>query len=179
MDSSEDLEKVRLPASSVDPSPPARARIPTAGLIVLGAIVALIGVALVLVLAVPKGPTSYEPGSPEAAFQTFYRAFQDGDLEGAHGIFSASVKGELTLAEYRRVSAEHDWQRHEDRRVVLAGTDVTGDRANLHLRIDQFDGGGLGAARNSYERTIRIVREGGVWLIDEPIVGVENVEYGF
>src|SRR5688572_226679 len=179
MDSSRGLDKMDHPAPSVDPSTPARARIPTAGLVVLGAIVALIGVALVLVLAVPKAPTSYEPGSPEAAFQAFYRAFQDGDLEGAHGLFSSSVKGQLTLAEYRSVSAEHDWQRHEERRVVLAGTDVKGDRADLHLRIDQFSGGGLGAARNSYERTVRIVRESGVWLIDEPIVGVENVTYGF
>jgi len=179
MDSSSDLDKVDLPATSVDPSSPAGARIPKAGLIVLGAIVALIAVSLVLVLAVPKGPTSYEPGSPEAAFQRFFQAFEAGDLDGAHGLLSSSIKEELTLAEYRRVGAEHGWQRDEDRRVVLLGTEVTGDRANLHLRIDQFNGGGLGAARNSYERTIRLVRENGAWLIDEPIVGIEYVSYGY
>ncbi len=167
------------PAPSVEPSTPARARIPTAGLVVLGAIVALIGVALILVLAVPKGPTTYEPGSPEAAFQRFFQAFEAGDLDGAHGLLSSSIKEQLTLAEYRRVGAEHGWQLDEDRRVVLLGTDVTGDQASLHLRIDQFNGGGLGAARNSYERTIRLVREHGAWLIDEPIVGIEHVAYGF
>jgi hypothetical protein len=179
MDSSRGLDTMNHPAPSVDPSTPARARIPTAGLVVLGAIVALIGVAVVLVLADPKGPTSYEPGSPEAAFQSFVQAGEAGDPEGAHALFSSSIKAEVTLAEYRRVSAEHEWQRDESRRVVLLGTDVTGDRASLHLRIDQFNGGGLGAARTSYERTIRLIRERGAWLIDEPIVGVEYVSYGF
>jgi hypothetical protein len=168
-----------LPAASIDPSTPARARIPTAGLIVVGAIVALIGVALVLVLAVPKGPARYDPGSPEAAFQRFFLAFEAGDLDGAHALLSSSIKEQLSLAEYRRIGAEHGWQRDEDRRVVLLGTDVTGDRASLTLRIDQFNGGGLGAPRNSYDRTIRLVREHGAWLIDEPMVGVEYVAYGF
>ena len=179
MDSSRGLDKVDRPAASVDTSTPARARIPRAGLLVVGAIVALIALALVLVLAVPKGPTSYEPGSPEAAFQKFFQAFEAGDLDGAHALFSSSIKTQLTLAEYSQVEAEHSWQRDEDRRVVLLRTDVTGDRASLQLRIDQFNGGGLGAARNSYERTIRLVRENGAWLIDEPIVGVESVMYGF
>src|SRR5688572_22877085 len=117
MDSSSGLDNMDLPAANVDRSPSARARIPRAGLIVVGAIVALIGVALVLVLAVPAGPASYEPGSPEAAFQTFFKDFEAGDLDGAHARFSSSVKEQLTLAEYRRVSTEYGWQRDEDRRV--------------------------------------------------------------
>jgi hypothetical protein len=179
MDSESGLDNMDLPAANVDGSPSARARIPRAGLIVVGGIVALIGVALVLVLAVPAGPANYEPGSPEAAFQTFFQDFETGDLDGAHALFSSSIKEQLTLAEYRMVSAEYGWQRDEDRRVVLIGTDVAGDRASLHLRIDQFNGGGLGAARTSYERTIRLVRENGAWLIDEPIAGVEYVSYGY
>jgi hypothetical protein len=179
MDSDTGLDNVDLPAANVDRSAASRARIPRAGLIVVGAIVALIGIALVLVLAVPAGPASYEPGSPEAAFQSFFQDFEAGDLDGAHAHFSSTIKEQLTLDEYRRVSTEYGWQRDEDRRVVLLGTDVTGDRANLHLRIDQFNGGGLGAARTSYERTIRLVREHGAWLIDEPIVGVEYVSYGY
>jgi len=179
MDSSGGLDKVVLAPASVDPSAPTRRRIPTAGLIVVGAIVALIAIALVLVAAVPNGPTTYDTGSPEAAFQKFFQASETGDLDGAHALFSASIKKQLTLPEYRRVDAEHALQRDQDRRVVLTGTDVDGDQASLHLRIDQFDGGGLGSSRNSYERTIRLVRENGAWLIDEPIVGIEYVSYGF
>ena len=168
-----------LPANSVETPAPARGRIPRAGLVVVGVIVALIAIALAVVVAGPNGPTTYEAGSPEAAFQEHYRAYEEGDLDRAHALFSSSVKEQLTLSEYRRLDAEHGWQRDEDRRVVLLRTEVTGDRASLHLRIDHFSGGGLGAARNSQERTTRLVREGGAWLIDEPLVGVEYASYGF
>ena len=139
----------------------------------------MIAIALVLVLAIPRDPTTYTPGSPEATFQTFYQAFEAGDLDAAHALFSAEVKQQLTRSEFRRLEAEHGWQRDEDRRVILLSTDVTGDRASLHLRIDTFYQSGLGASRNSQERTVRLVREDGVWLIDEPIVGVESITYGF
>jgi hypothetical protein len=168
-----------LPTANVDPSTPSRGRIPRAGVVVLATVAGLIALTLVLVLALPRDPTTYAPGSPEAAFQTFYGAFEAGDMDAAHALFSAEVKRELTRSEYRRLEAEHGWQRDEDRRVILVGTDVTGDRASLHLRIDTFYQGGLGASRNSQSRTIRLVREGGVWLIDEPLIGVESITYGF
>jgi hypothetical protein len=141
------------------------------------AIIALIGLALVVVLATPKGPTLYDPGSPEAAFQAFYQAYEANDVEGAYALLSSSVTEGLTLVEYRRLDTDQAWQRDQDRRVVLLGSDSTGDRTTLQLRIDQFSEGGLGGNRYSYERTIRLVREGGAWLIDEPIVGIESVGY--
>lgn len=166
------------PPSSGQASPP-RASLPGSVLAVGAAIVVLIALAVVVVLAVPKGPTAYDPGSPEAAFQAFYQAYEAGDVEGAYGLLGAAVRDQLTLAEYRRLAAEHAWQRDQDRRVVLLGTDVTGDRANLRLRVDQFSGGGLGGDRYSDERTIRLVREHGAWLIDDPIIGIENVSYAY
>ena len=180
MDTSRGLDKVDHPAASVDGTTPGRARIPIAGLVVVAAIAALIAIAMVLVLAVPKQSTTYDPGSPQAAFQTFYLAFEAGDLESAHALFSRDIKARLTLPEYRQLEGEHGWQRDQDQRVVLLGTDVTGDRASLRLRIDSFyEGGGLGASRSSQERTVRLVREDGAWLIDEPIMGVESLTYGF
>ncbi len=167
------------PSSGVGSSTPSQARVPRAALVVGGAIVALIVLALAVVLAVPKGPTAYDPGSPEAVFQTFYQAYEAGEVEGAYALLSSGVKDQMTLAEYRRLDAGQAWQRDHDRRVVLLGADPTGDRANLLLRIDQFSQGGLGGNRYSYERTIRLVREGGMWLIDEPIVGIESVAYGY
>ena len=167
------------PSPGAVPSKPAKARVPRAVLVVGGAIVTLIALALVVVLALPKGPTTYAPGSPEAAFQAFYQSFEAGDVEGAYELLGSSVTDELTPAEYRGLDAEQGWQRDQDRRVLLLGVDVTGDRANLRLRIDEFSQGGLGGNRYSSERTIRLVREDGAWLIDEPIVGIENVSYGF
>lgn len=166
------------PSLGAERSNPAGARVPRAALVVGGAIVALIALALVVVLAVPKGLTAYDSGSPEAAFQAFYQAFEAGDVDAAYALLGSSVTGQMTLAEYRRLDSEQAWQRDQDRRVLLLGADLTGDRANLRLRVDEFSQGGLGGNRYSSERTIRLVREGGAWLIDEPIVGIENVAYG-
>jgi hypothetical protein len=166
-------------SSGAEPSKPAQARVPRAVLVVGGAIVALIALALVVVLAVPNGPTAYDPGSPEAAFQRFYQAFEAGDVNGAYELLGSSVTNQLTAAEYRRLDADHGWQRDQDRRVLLLGVDLTGDRAKLRLRIDEFSQGGLGGNRYSTERTIRLIREDGAWLVDEPIVGTESVAYGF
>ncbi len=166
------------PSPDAEPAKRIGPRVPRAVLVVGGAIVALIALALVVVLAVPKAPTAYDPGSPEAAFQAFYQAFEAGDMDAAYALLGSSVTSQMTLAEYRRLDAEQAWQRDQDRRVLLLGADLTGDRANLRLRIDEFSQGGLGGNRYSSERTIRLVREGGVWLIDEPIVGIENVAYG-
>ncbi len=180
MDTRSGLGEIDPPAASVDRATPAPARIPIAGLVVVVAIVAVIAIALILVLAVPQDTTTYDPGSPEAAFQTFYRAFEAGDLDGAYALFSREVKARLTLPEYRQLEGEQGWQRDEDQRVVLLGTDVTGDRASLRLRIDAFyEGGGLSASRHSQERTVRLVRQDGAWLIDDPIMGVESLTYGF
>lgn len=171
---------MEYPSSGVTSSPPARAGGSRAPLLVGGAIVALIALATLVVLAAPKGSTVYEPGSPEAAFQAFYQAFEGGEVEDAYELLGSSVTDQLTLTEYRRLDAEQGWQRDEDRRVVLLGSDRTGDTRLLRLRIDQFSsGGGLGGNRYSYERTIRLVQEDGSWLIDEPIVGIENVAYGY
>ncbi len=166
------------PSPGVEPPRP-RARLPRAALVVGGAMIGLIAVSLFVVLALPRGPSAYAPGSPEAAFQAFFQAYEDGDVDGAYGLLGSSVTGQMTLAEYRRLDADQAWQRDQDRRAVLLGTDLIGERANLRLRIDQFSGGGLGGDRYSHERTIRLVREAGAWLIDEPIIGIENVSYGF
>lgn len=171
---------MEYPSSGVKPTPPARAGIPRAVLLVGGAIVALIALAVVVALAVPKGPAVFDPGSPEAAFQAFYEAYEVRDVEGAYRLLSSSVTDELSLTEYRRLDAEQAWQRNEDRRVVLLGSERTGETALLRLRIDQFSGGGgLGGNRYSYERTIQLVQEDGAWRIDEPIVGIENVAYAY
>ena len=167
-----------LPPAIDAQSGPTRLRIPLAVLVVVGAIVGLIALAVVLVIAVPDRPPTYDPGSPEAAVQGFLQAYEEGDIDGAYALLSTRIKADLTLNEYRRVDSEVSWQRDDDRRVVLVRSDVSGDQASVHLRIDQFSGGGLGNTRYSEDRTIRLVREDGAWLIDEPILGFEYVAFG-
>ncbi len=160
--------------------PPARSRPPRSVLVAGLAIVALIAIAVIVAVALPDEPATYPAGSPEAAFQDYYQAWEAGDSETAYESLSSDVRRDITSDEYRRMDSEQSWQRDEDRRVVLLASEITGDRAVLDLRVDQFtQGGGLGGDRYSYDRSVRLVREDGVWLIDEPLVGVEPVGYGY
>jgi hypothetical protein len=155
------------------------ARFPKSVLFASVGIVALVVIALVIALALPNRPTEYPAGSPEAAFQDFYGAWETNDLEAAYGHFSPAVTKDLSLSEYRRMNSDWSWQRDQDRRLVLLGADVTGDRAVLHVRVDEFTEGALGGQRNSFERPVRLALENGAWLIDEPLIGIESVGYGY
>lgn len=160
-------------------APPARSRPPRSVLLAGLAIVTLVAIAVIVAVALPDEPATYPAGSPEAAFQTFYQAWEAGDTDTAYAAMSSDVKRDMTSDEYRQMDSEQSWQRDEDRRVVLLKSEVTGDRAVLDLRVDQFYQGGLGGDRYSYDRSVRLVREDGVWLIDEPLVGIESVKSGY
>ena len=166
-----------VPAS--EPQPPKPGRMPAAAIVTGIALVALVGLAVGVALLAPRGPASYEPGSPEAAFQAFYQAYEARDIEASYALFSPAVRATLPLDEYRRLEADFGWQHEEDLRVVLLGADVIGDRATLRLRIDRFSGGGFGGERYSESRSVRLVRADGDWLIDERLVGVEPVPFGY
>jgi hypothetical protein len=155
--------------------PSGRVPFPRSVLLIGAAIVALVVIALIVAVALPNRPTDYPAGSPEAAFQDFYEAWEAGDVEAAYGHLSSAVTADLTLAEYRRMDADWSWQRDQDRRLVLLSAELTGERATLRVRVDEFYQGGLSGQRNSYERSVRLVRELGTWLIDDPLLGIEPV----
>ena len=165
---------------ALPPAAPDRGSRPSrAVLATVVAIVALVLVALVLAVAAPSQPAAYAPGTPEAAFQDFYDAWGSGDVDGAYGYLSSNVARALTLSEYRQADTEQSWQRDQQRRLVLQGVDVTGDRAVLHVRIDEFSDGGLAGDRYASDRTVRLVREAGSWRIDEPLLGIESIAYKY
>ena len=168
-----------LPSPAPSASPPSASdrRIPRSVLVIAGAVAGLIVVALIIALANPVQPASYAPGTPEAAFQDFYAAWEDRDLDTAYGLLSSDVRAGLSLSDYRRQDSEMSWARDQDRRVVLLASRVTGDRAVLDLRVDQFSEGPLGGDRYSYERAVNLVREAGAWYVDEGLLGLETVYY--
>jgi hypothetical protein len=170
---SEPQEITSSPLDNGTKRPSGRAAVPRSVLLIGAAIVALVVVALIVAVALPNRPTDYATGSPEAAFQDFYEAWEAGDVEAAYGHLSSAVTADLTLTDYRRMDADWSWQRDQGRRLVLLSVDLTGERATLHVRVDEFYQGGLSGQRNSYERSVRLVRELGTWLIDEPLIGIE------
>jgi hypothetical protein len=166
-------ERVTAPTVSA----PTVRGIPRSVLVVGAVLLGLIVVAIAIALAAPVRPAVYAPGTPEAAFQEYYEAWEARDLDTAYGILSSDIRAELTAAEYRRMDSEMSWARSEDRRVVLLGAAIIGERAILDLRIDQFSSGPFGGDRTSWERSVSLVREDGAWHIDEGLLGVETVYY--
>ncbi len=156
-----------------------RPRPPRSVLLATVAIAALVVVAVLVALALDDEPTTYAVGSPEAAFQAYYEAWETGDTDAAYSLLSSNVTSDVTAAEYRRMDSEQSWQHEDDRRIVLLGSTVTGGRAVLDLRIDRFSEGGLSGDRSSDERSVRLVRENGAWLVDEPLVGIESFGLGY
>jgi hypothetical protein len=159
------------PGSAREPA--GRPAVARSMLVIGGSIAALVVIAIVVVLAAPRGPATYPPNTPEAAFQEFYAAYEIGDLDAAYALFSTDVKAEVSLATYRRSELDYAWQRDQDRRIVLDRVDQSEGRAVLHLRVDEFSPGGLGGNRSSYDRSIRLVQEGEAWLIDEALFGIQ------
>src|SRR3990172_12141180 len=81
--------------------PSGRAAVPRSVLLIGAAIIALVVIALIVAVALPNRPTDYAAGSPEAAFQDFYEAWEIGGVEAAYGHLSSTVKAEVSPAEYR------------------------------------------------------------------------------
>ncbi len=166
------------PSAKVDTAPGTDGAGPPRSVLVISvAIVTLIVVALIAVVALPDRPTEYPAGSPEAAFQDFYDAWEFRDIEAAYALLSSDIRSGMSLEDYRRMDSEMSWPRDEDRRIVLLDVTVAGDRALLDLRVDQFSSGALGGERYSHDQTVPLVRENGAWYVDQGLLGVEVVFY--
>ena len=142
-------------------------------ILIVTAIVAVAVVSTALALLGSRGPTTYPPGSPEAAFQSYLVAWEGHDYEATYAAFAPAVREDVTIADYRAMVA--GWgDGSGSRRIVLEEARVNGDHATLDLRIDyRADGGLFGSSTWSQDVSIVMVRQDGAWLINQPLIGVE------
>lgn len=146
------------------------------GLIVIGAgILALLVVVVTLVLAMDTAAhPEFEPGTPEAALGDYLADFEAGDFTAAYMRFSGSVREQWEPGAYRvaarssRLSTDRS-----TRRVLVEGSDVDGDVALVRMTFETFLSNGLDSETVRDSRAIRMVREDGVWRIDEPLIWLD------
>ena len=158
----------------------ADARGPDRNLVLIGvAILALVGIAAVaVVLAGGREAESFPADTPEGVLQRHLAAFEEGDLETAHGYFSSEVRGQMDLDAYEQMTRDYGMLPPDgSRRVLFERTEIDGDRARVHLTVEEYFGGGPFGGGDTYRspREIRLVREDGSWRIDDTLVGVEPV----
>ena len=158
--------------------PSERAPNPGRQILIIGAVLlALVVGTVVTVLAVGSREESYPPGTPEGALQRYLQAFEDEDFETAYSYFSSEVQDEMSLDEFEEATEYYGSPAPEiERRVRVDRVEETDDGAVVHLTVEEFYGGGGpfgGGGTYSYPREVRMVREGGDWKIDEPLLGLE------
>ncbi len=144
-------------------------------LLVIGAgVAALVFVAMALVLLLPHPEPVYPAGSPEAAFQSYLRAWDAGDDKAAYAALSPRVRASWTYDGYL---LEQDQYRQYDneRRVFIDRVETAEDEATLHLTIEWSGGGALTSSR-WYERDVRIrmTKVEGTWYVDQALLGTQS-----
>jgi hypothetical protein len=145
-------------------------------MLVLGAVILAVAAVAILAVALTVRPApSYPADSPEAAFQAYYTAWEARDLDTAYGLLSERVRAQVTADRYWQDDRDYGWSRDQGRRVVLVGSHVTGDRAALHLRVDEASQGGPFGATDtwSWDTNVVLVREDGAWHVDNYLAGLE------
>ena len=131
----------------------------------------------VVLLAGDRESARFDADSPETALQRYLVAYEEGDLETAHAYFSADVRQRMDLDAYRRAVDSWGIGSEPDRSVLFDRSSGSGDRVELHLIVEQFAGDGLSGETYRSPRDIRLVREGGEWRIDEPLVWLDPAPF--
>lgn len=140
-------------------------------LLIGGAVSVVVVIAIGLALAVGTGGVrTYPAGAPEGTVQRFLQAVDSHDYDGAYGLLSPAVRSRVSKSEF--VNQYSFGSPSEDRRVRIERLDRTDRVATVYLSVDSFSGGLFGSDRYTYQVEIRLVDEGGTWLIDEDYVGL-------
>ncbi len=126
------------------------------------AIAGIVVVSVVVALTLGDTETVFEPGTPEATVQTYFRAIQDGDAEAAVALFTADLQGRCSTEELRR-----SYQHQSDFSVRIRDTTVRGETTEIDVRIAL--NGGDSPFGNGYDmdQLIFLEQEDGEWRIGE------------
>lgn len=160
-----------------DESSVAETPAPDRSLLAIGlGIAVLVGVAVIAVVVLgSRDATSFPADTPEGIVQRHLAAVEDEDYETAWSYLSADVQSDLSLDEYRRAARDYGYWGTGSRRVLFDRSEVDGDRARVWLTVEEYYDGGPFGGGDTYRSTreIALVREGGEWRIDDPIIGLE------
>ncbi len=158
---SEVIQQDGEPDDQDTPSNRSAGRVVTAGprrvlTVVVGAI-ALLAIAAG-VLAAVRDVTEYDLATPEGTVQAYVSAVIDGDHLTADGLLDDTVSCDLQDLDQYWVP--------DDTRVVLRGTRIDGDRADVRVGIARSTSGELFLASEQFERhTFRLEGGPGQWRI--------------
>jgi predicted lipid-binding transport protein (Tim44 family) len=128
-------------------------------------------------MSAARDPDQFPADSPQAALQAYLQAFEDEDYEAAYAFFSADVQRQMSLEEFERAATDYGTYATESRRVLYDGIDQldtdNDETAILRLTVEVSYGDVLFADRYSYPTEVPMLREDGVWRIDQALVHLD------
>ena len=144
---------------------------------VIGGLVLLLVVAAVVAsLLLDSGkPASYPADSPEYAFQRYYQAVQNRDIQTAYAAFSSRVQQQLSYDQFAWYADQMQQPSESSTAVRIDHVDRGDTQAVLSLTLERTFGTGLGANRVTESRSVRLIQENGSWKIDDPVVGTDLI----
>ena len=102
-------------------------------------------------------------------------AFQDGDYRAAYEQLSSNVQVAFTYPQYLEMASSMGMGMSEPPRVTIDRVLISGERATIDLGIEYPPSGGLFPSRYRQSLTVRLVREAGVWRINQKMFGAKLI----
>jgi hypothetical protein len=112
---------------------------------------------LAAVFAATRTPTRFGSGTPQRAVQTYVAAVLDKDNVTAAGFFAPGGRCDVE-------DLDRSWTA-ESFRIDLVATTIEGDTARVDVQITSSAGVGPFDDGSTENRTFRLTRSGGNWLI--------------
>jgi hypothetical protein len=140
-----------------------------------------VGVLLIasVVLALVRSEASFPEGSPEAAVQIYLRALQDEEFATAHSLFSAELRAECSLDDFRSGLIDYKGA-IADQRVILEDTDDSNETVAITARISRIsDSGPFGVSEYSSRQVFTLRQEDGAWRFTKqprPFFGCDRLD---
>ena len=131
-----------------------------------GAVLAVLLAASVIV-ALARGESEFEQGSPELAVQQYLKALAENDFETAESLWSPELREDCSFEEFL-LNTKRGLDLLSGARVTLDDVQTVGETTIVSIRVVRTTGGGIfGPSErvSSYDYTVR--KFGGDWLITD------------
>ena len=125
-------------------------------------IAGIVVASVVVAVALDHAETEFEPGTPEATVQAYFRAIQDRDAEAAIAQFTTDLQERCSTEELRR-----SYQYQSDFSARIRDTTVRGEVAEIDVRIANNGGESPFGGGYDVDQLIFLEQEDGEWRIGE------------
>ena len=114
-----------------------------------------------VIVALARGESEFERGSPELAVQRYLKALADGDFETAESLWSPDLREDCSFEEFL-LNVKGGLERLSGARVTLDDVQTVGETTIVSVRVVRTTGGGLfgpSETMRSYDYTVRRFEE--------------------